>query len=75
MRGCFVANDSEDKSQTRKSRRSEIVGGFRLDTQRVGENSQVSRVASRQSAVVQVNTEESDWAKDNMAQKKQTNKY
>lgn len=28
MRGCFVANDSEDKSQTKKSWRSEIVGGF-----------------------------------------------
>lgn len=51
-------------------------GRLRFDTQRVGENSQVSRVASRQSAVVQVNTEESDWAKDNMAlgEKKQTNK-
>lgn len=44
-------------------------GWLRFDTRRVGENSQVSRVASGQSAagVVQVNTEERDCSKDKMA--------
>lgn len=55
-------------------------GWLRVGSPRVGENSQVSRVASRQSAVgvVQVNTEECDCSRDSMAlggKKYQTNKY
>lgn len=62
------------KAKQKKILTQRDSGRLRLDTQRVGENSQVSRVASRQSAVVQVNTEESDCAKDNMALGKKTNK-